>query len=541
MIEHEKKILLTEDEYMCVLNGGYDFSDKEIHINHYYDTDELKYNDLGITCRIRENDTGYVATVKNHYGLETSNETSTYVKNEMDISPFEGMDVKYFGSMKTERRKATPIEGVTLVLDCNLYLDKVDYELEIEYTVENDKMAVCLLESVSDDIFYNGLTRHRKEILLYANTSPNKSQRFFRRFSELKFDRTPVSCKQQVHEFGGFAHAQIDVQSGNLKVELEGIDFYDMPPLLTAGFIYDSAAKKDVASHKTGHLKGLSGFYKMKLGYGWSFSLVQSMIPKEIPYGGVVYDGYIFTNEKGEKSYFIPTSGSHLKNEDFEIYTDTDDKNCTYDAAARKLYSNGNVYWFDVNGRLYRILDNDKNCVEITYIGNRIMGASDNNGNEIFLDYNLCGQIKTITTSDGRSAVCSYNSTSGMLNSIAYSNGNSVYLKYTDNKISCIELVDSKKSGVYKVEYSYKDDRIRKVEEFFFDENGEYQRCCISKYNYCESNKKTIVYNTEIAYVSVKKSSITKSKSVYSFNKDGKVLTCYVYPYEYKKRKKYSV
>lgn len=538
MIEHEKKILLTEDEYMWVLNGGYNFGDEEIHINHYYDTDDLKYNNLGITCRIREKGTQYVATVKRHDGLETSNEKSTDAKNETDASSFEGMDVKYFGSMKTERRVATPIKGVKLVLDRNTYLDKLDYEFEIEYEAEYDKIAVCLLESVSDNIFYKGLTQHRKEILLRANASPNKSQRFFRRFSELKFDLTPVSSKHLMHEFGGFAHAQIDVQSGNLQVELEGIGFNDMPPLLTAGFIYHSNSKNDIAHYNAGHLKKLFGCYKMKFRQIWHFGLMQSMVAKEIIYDGAVYDGYIFTNEKGEKSYFIPALDSGLENKNFEKYIDAGDKNRTYDAASRELYINGTVYWFDRNGRLYRILDNDKNYVEITHIGNRIIGASDNNGNQIFVDYNLRGQIKTITTSDGRRAIFSYNSTSGMLNCIVYSDGNRISLKYTDNKISCIELLDPKKKGVYKVEYSYKENKIRKSEEFFFDERGEYQRCSVAKYIYFEPDRRTIVYNTEITYVGAKKSTSTKSKYVYNFKKDGKVLSCCVYPCESKKAQK---
>ncbi len=503
MLEYEKKVLLNEHEHRCILNSGYDFDEQQMHINHYYDTDSFGYNELGISCRIREKKGVYVATVKQHGRKEMANEKSIYVKNENDDSLFDGMSVKYFGLMKTWRREATPLKGVTVVLDRNQYFDIVDYELEIEYEVGYEKVAVCVLEDIADNLFYNGLTEYRTEFISRANTAPNKSQRFFRRLSELKFDSIPVSCKEYVHEFGDFAHGYIDVRSGNFKLALEG-----------------------------GELKGGEIPFNIKYVYDgeWKLNLMQCAVAKKITCDSVQYDGYTITDANGEKSYFIPAPGIGLNSEKSEKYVDRNDKNRTYDAAENKLHTDGKTYLFNRSGKIFRISDDEKNCLDVTYIGKRITGVSDSNGNELVLDYNLRSQLKAITTSDTGKVVYSYDSPSGMLSSVVYPQGNRIYLKYTDNKISSIELANADGSGIYKVEYSYDENKVVKAEEFFFDENGEYRIGVISNYIYMKDEERTVVYIAEISYFDTKEKTSTISKSIFNFSKEGKVISCYVYP-----------
>ena len=531
MIEHEKKVLLSKCEYMCILNDVYEFGEEQIHINHYYDTDSFGYNDLGITCRVREKKGVYIATVKQHGAPETASEKSSYVKNEKDNSLFEGMNVKYFGSMKTERRETTPCKGVTIVLDRNEYLDTVDYELEIEYEAGYEKFAESLLDATATALFYGGLTEYREDIISRANTGPNKSQRFFRRFSELKFDRAAVSCKEQSQEFGDLAHGFIDVKSGTFKLVLDGIQFNGAQTPLNVRFIYNSDSE-DHSDYKIRHLRGLSDFYTMKLGCGWKLDLMKTMVAEKVTYCGVEYDGYMFTNETGDKSFFIPTSDTGINDKECEEYIDLGDESCRYDAIARKLKTDEAVYWFDKSGRLCKVSDNDNNYLDITYIGDRIIGISDTNGNEIFLDYNLHSQIKAITTSDGKKSICSYDSSSGMLSSIVYPQGNSISLKYTDKRITCIELLDSEKNGIYKVEYFYKGNKVIKAEEFFFDENGESHSGVVSNYIYSESGERTVVYTTEMSYLDSGEQTSTINKYIYNFGKDERVISCYVYPVE---------
>ena len=83
MMEFEKKKLLTKEEYdrlLCCV-------DKPIEAfwqkNTYFDTDDLKLNSLGITCRIREKDGVYKATIKEHQAEseDCSIENTVYVKN----------------------------------------------------------------------------------------------------------------------------------------------------------------------------------------------------------------------------------------------------------------------------------------------------------------------------------------------------------------------------------------------------------------------------------------------------------------------------
>ena len=59
MMEFEKKILLTEEEYQAVLKqrsreGRRHRREHYVQKNHYYDTEDLSMNRQGITCRIRE-------------------------------------------------------------------------------------------------------------------------------------------------------------------------------------------------------------------------------------------------------------------------------------------------------------------------------------------------------------------------------------------------------------------------------------------------------------------------------------------------------
>ena len=90
MFEFEKKILLTKTEY-DYLRSDERFSKRpSLQKNYYYDTEKYELNELGITCRIRERNGKYKATLKAHqpdienFSIETSGEA----ENERDLSFF---------------------------------------------------------------------------------------------------------------------------------------------------------------------------------------------------------------------------------------------------------------------------------------------------------------------------------------------------------------------------------------------------------------------------------------------------------------------
>lgn len=82
------------------------------------------------------------------------------------------------GTLTTERLLLYRGEGVTAVLDRSTYLDRTDYELELEYTPEIERRADALLRHYEDDLRRCGLR-------FASSGGRHKSARFFERKQEL--------------------------------------------------------------------------------------------------------------------------------------------------------------------------------------------------------------------------------------------------------------------------------------------------------------------------------------------------------------------
>lgn len=182
MMELEKKLLLTKEEYdrllRCVNRPVEAFWQK----NTYYDTDDLKLNRLGITCRIREKDGVYKATIKAHQSknVDCSIENSVYVKNQYDDVLFKNMGVKYQGEMKTYRTVLFRDNDIEVVLDKNCYLGWVDYELEIEYKNGKSFFAEVLL------FYYTSLIYSEKRTDMFRTMQRKKQESKSSRFLKHK-------------------------------------------------------------------------------------------------------------------------------------------------------------------------------------------------------------------------------------------------------------------------------------------------------------------------------------------------------------------
>lgn len=188
MIEFEKKILLTEDEYGQLLTLGI-FAEKPVkQKNYYFDTDNFDLNELNITCRIRKQNGRYKATFKAHQPdfAHCSIENSVDVKSRRDRSFFKNMNVRFQGSLTTYRREFSPCVGVTAFLDKNIYLGNPDYELEIEYSVKHERQADEFLGKIADSLYISGATLCPEEFLNRVFASESKSERFFKKKTSLK-------------------------------------------------------------------------------------------------------------------------------------------------------------------------------------------------------------------------------------------------------------------------------------------------------------------------------------------------------------------
>ena len=92
LIEYEKKFLLTKEEYLKLISSLCGNTAPIIQTNHYYDTNNFELNDKGITCRIREKDNKFTATIKTHLP-DKSLEQSKTVANEKDVSLFSDYNI----------------------------------------------------------------------------------------------------------------------------------------------------------------------------------------------------------------------------------------------------------------------------------------------------------------------------------------------------------------------------------------------------------------------------------------------------------------
>ena len=192
MIELEKKLLLTGDEYDYLMEHlAYESPliqrNISTQINYYFDTDDFSMNRQNTTCRIRLKDGKYRATMKKHSsGGDQSTETEMEIHNGLESNEFTDMGLNLQGALMTKRCVVFKCANCEAVLDKNEYLGHTDYELEIEYTPEHEKDAQAILK-----IFRDMLTRRKcflayKESLKEVPDVPSKSSRFFDRMSSTK-------------------------------------------------------------------------------------------------------------------------------------------------------------------------------------------------------------------------------------------------------------------------------------------------------------------------------------------------------------------
>lgn len=182
MVEYEDKIMLSYDEYLILMEYVPNTADgNSVQSNYYYDTDDYKLDELGITCRIREKNGKITATIKDH-SIDSdgcSIEYSRDIASVNDTSLFEKMDVKFQGKLVTERNVFYSCNGCEAVIDKNSYLGYCDYELEIEYVPEQEKQKNIILCAIANILCYNEENNRLQEFINRKIHTKSKSARFF--------------------------------------------------------------------------------------------------------------------------------------------------------------------------------------------------------------------------------------------------------------------------------------------------------------------------------------------------------------------------
>ena len=174
MTEFEKKVLLTEKAYRVLLAWVGASAKTIVQKNYYFDTEDRGFYKRGITCRVREKNAKYVATIKQHLGEEKSEEYSKEVTSAFDVSLFADMGVSFQGSLITTRTFLCYGSGVHAVIDKNEYLGIIDYELEIEYIDGSQEQAETMMT-----VLLHIMLKHDVKIEEIEMNPMNKSERFF--------------------------------------------------------------------------------------------------------------------------------------------------------------------------------------------------------------------------------------------------------------------------------------------------------------------------------------------------------------------------
>ena len=180
MIELEKKLMLSKSEYDYILDCF--GKDKPIitQVNYYFDTEDLSMNSKGITCRIRLKNGVYTGTIKKHaHNSDASIENRVKTRNGIYDNDFIDMGLKLQGELVTERCCLLRNSTCEVVLDKNNYLGYTDYELEIEYSKDNESNANGIFKFFLDVVSHMQ-PENSKGIKSsdYCN-GLSKSQRFF--------------------------------------------------------------------------------------------------------------------------------------------------------------------------------------------------------------------------------------------------------------------------------------------------------------------------------------------------------------------------
>lgn len=182
MIEHERKILLSKDEYSYLLKKF--GQDKPIikQINYYFDTNDLAMNNQNITCRIRLKDGKYQGTIKQHFPeTDHSTETEIDIRNGVYDNTFTDMGLILQGELVTERCVILKNPNIEVVLDKNVYLGHTDYELEIEYLPNYIYDINTTLQKITNILVDHHFSISLKEIMLRCKNAQSKCKRFFER------------------------------------------------------------------------------------------------------------------------------------------------------------------------------------------------------------------------------------------------------------------------------------------------------------------------------------------------------------------------
>ena len=106
MLEYEKKIMLTANEYHTLaMSNRCKNIPKQLQTNYYFDDDDFSMNKKGITCRIRHKNGKYKACIKNHNTNHCDCSMELNLPEDVKFDPhfFKTLGLQCQGELVTDR------------------------------------------------------------------------------------------------------------------------------------------------------------------------------------------------------------------------------------------------------------------------------------------------------------------------------------------------------------------------------------------------------------------------------------------------------
>lgn len=335
------------------------------------------------------------------------------------------------------------------------------------------------------------------------------------------------SYRTHTHELGRFGQGSIDLQCGNLMFESTDFAWGGNRMPVTIKHLFNSALSGQQYSYNGGLALYTANFKSMKIGNGFKLNLMQSLCY-------ATYLGYIYIDGEGNEIYFTPCSSEEIKvdeccTETYYIYKDVETGEMRYYERTRILENGDDKYQFDENGRLISITDKYNNQLSITYTNDRITSVTDGAGRDFCFDYDGNGFLNKIVAPNHtieNPVLIEYGYSDNNLSTITYEDGRKVIIDYLNDKPSCVTLYDKDNNSVYKVEYTFTNDKLKTVTEYGV-ENGQFVLGTSTEYTYSAASGRTHVKTTEPADEGETSDNIIDT--VYVFDDDGELINEYFY------------
>ncbi len=191
MIEPEKKLLLSKEEYKRLVACFGEGKPVTKQVNYYYDTEDLRMDQKNITCRLRLKNGSWQGTRKKHnLDSDISEETTVEVYNGVCDNTFTREGLILQGEMVTYRMILFKNDICEVVLDRNTYLGHTDYEVELEYAQGYEKNAWKILGSITEVLLPVWPPIPKFQLIRRLQSKKSKSRRFF----DCKKEKGNVLC-----------------------------------------------------------------------------------------------------------------------------------------------------------------------------------------------------------------------------------------------------------------------------------------------------------------------------------------------------------